>query len=172
MMKKRTVFNRLIFCSEFSNLACALLDKWYREDMELASQLLTYDLVNWSHWTCLTLAVSANLKDFLSHPACQFIISELWMGGMRVRKYVAFKIIFALIFPPAIFWIHFKSAKEIKYMPKTQEEHEQNQENQSRYNSFSSGQDRQNSIASFATQTVDLFGSNPNLVSFLALKAF
>ena len=87
------------------------------------------------------------------------------MGGMRVRKYVAFKIVVALFCPPAIFWIQFKSAKEIKYMPKTQEEHEQYREDQSRYASFSSGQDRVNSISSLASQTGDLFGSTPNLVS-------
>ena len=47
---------------DFATLAYGLLDKCYKEDDELTSQLLTYDLVNWSHWTCLSLAVSANLK--------------------------------------------------------------------------------------------------------------
>lgn len=116
--------------SEFSNLAVGLLDKCYKEEDELASQLLTYDLVDWSHWTCLTLAVSANLKDFLSHAACQLLINDLWMGGMKIRKHVIFKVIAALLFPPAIFAIQFKSAKELQYMPQTQEEHEQELENQ------------------------------------------
>lgn len=107
-----------------------LLDKCYKEDDKLTSQLLTYDLVNWSHWTCLTLAVSANLKDFLSHAACQVLISDLWMGGMKIRKFVTFKVITALLFPPAIFAIQFKSAKELQYMPQTQEEHEQDMEDQ------------------------------------------
>jgi transient receptor potential cation channel subfamily M protein 3 len=115
---------------EFATLAYGLLDKCYKEDDELTSQLLTYDLVNWSHWTCLSLAVSGNLKDFLSHTACQLLISDLWMGGMKIRKYVTWKIITALLFPPAIFTIQFKSAKELQYMPQTQEEHEQELENQ------------------------------------------
>ena len=72
----------------------------------------------------------SNLKDFLSHAACQLLISDLWMGGMKIRKYVTWKIITALLFPPAIFAIQFKSAKELQYMPQTQEEHEQEMESQ------------------------------------------
>ena len=125
------IYNEFKQCEqEFATLAYGLLDKCYKEDDELTSQLLTYDLVNWSHWTCLSLAVSGNLKDFLSHTACQLLISDLWMGGMKIRKYVTWKIITALLFPPAIFTIQFKSAKELQYMPQTQEEHEQELENQ------------------------------------------
>jgi transient receptor potential cation channel subfamily M member 3 len=109
-------------------LATGLLDKCYKEDDELTSQLLTYDLTNWSHWTCLSLAVSANLKDFLSHAACQLLISDLWMGGMKIRKNITYKVITALLFPIAIFAIQFKSVKELQYMPQTQEEHEQDLE--------------------------------------------
>jgi transient receptor potential cation channel subfamily M member 3 len=107
---------------EFSNLAYGLLDKCYKENYELTHQLLTYDLVNWSHWTCLSLAVCSNLKEFLSHAACQMLINDLWMGGMKVRQ--NYKILAGLLFFPAIFMIHFKSAKELQYMPQTQEEHE------------------------------------------------
>lgn len=65
------------------------------------------------------------MKDFLSHAACQSLISELWIGGMKLRKHITFKVISALIFPPAIFAIEFKSAKELQVMPQTEEEHEQ-----------------------------------------------
>ena len=85
--------------------------------------MLTYDLVNWSHWTCLNLAVAASLKDFLSHTSCQMLFSDLWMGGMKIRKYVTYKVIAALLFPPALFLMQFKTAKELQYMPQTQEEH-------------------------------------------------
>lgn len=106
-----------------------MLDKCYKEDDELTQQLLTYDLVNWSHWTCLSLAVCSNLKEFLSHAACQTLINDLWMGGMKIRKHVIFKVITGLLFPPAIFAIQFKTAKELQYMPQTQEEHEKELEN-------------------------------------------
>jgi transient receptor potential cation channel subfamily M protein 3 len=118
------------YSDEFANLALGLLDKCYKEDDEVTSQLLTYDLVNWSHWTCLSLAVSANLKDFLSHASCQLLISDLWMGGMKIRKHITYKVITALLCPPAIFAIQFKSAEELQYMPQTQEEYEYELENQ------------------------------------------
>jgi hypothetical protein len=51
------------------------------------------------------------------------------MGGMKIRKNITYKILLALLFPPAIFAIQFKSAKELQYMPQTQEEHEQDLEN-------------------------------------------
>jgi transient receptor potential cation channel subfamily M protein 3 len=59
--------------------------------------LLTQDLVNWSHWTCISLAFSANLKEFLSHTACQTLISELWLGGMRSHKYAGLKVTLVLL---------------------------------------------------------------------------
>lgn len=162
-------------------MACGLLDKCYKEDDELTSQLLTYDLVNWSHWTCLTLAVSANLKDFLSHAACQLLISDLWMGGMKIRKYVIYKIITALLFPPAIFAIQFKSAQELQYMPQTQEEHEQDLAEQADSAETVSNDPNNNELFELNNpiiektslssndvlniSTVDLFSSNRNLVS-------
>jgi len=117
------------YAEEFSNLAYGLLDKCYKEDDELTHQLLTYDLINWSHWTCLSLAVCSNLKEFLSHASCQMLINDLWMGGMKIRKHVILKVLAGLLFPPFIFMIQFKSAKELQYMPQTQEEHENELEN-------------------------------------------
>jgi hypothetical protein len=70
------------------------------------------------------LAYIANLKDFFSHTACQTLINDLWMGGMKMRKYIVLKVISALLFPPAIFAIEFKTVNELKYMPQTEEEHE------------------------------------------------
>ena len=67
------------------------------------------------------MAVSANLKDFISHDACQMLINDLWLGGIKKRKNVTYKVITALLFPPALFVIHFKSAKELKFMQQTVE---------------------------------------------------
>lgn len=169
-------FNSLL--REFTTLAIGILDKAYKEDDTLTSQLLTYDLVNWSHWTCLNLAVCANLKDFLSHAACQLLISDLWMGGMKIRKNVTFKVITALIFPPAIFAIEFKSAKELQYMPQTQEEHEQELEAQESSSIISSESEnriedlienytkRQPSQAGFDDESkIDLLDKNDGLKS-------
>jgi hypothetical protein len=51
------------------------------------------------------------------------------MGGMKIRKYITYKVIAALLFPPFIFAIQFRSAAELQYMPQTQEEYEQEREN-------------------------------------------
>ena len=144
------------YADEFGTLAVGLLDRCYKEDDELTSQLLTYDLVNWSHWTCLTLAVAANHKDFLSHAACQLLISDLWMGGMKIRKYVTYKVITALLFPPAIFAIQFKSAKELQYMPQTQEEYEHDLENQDSLSSSDSSDSRNSSKSNSLIKLNDL----------------
>ena len=60
---------------------------------------------------------------------------------MKIHKQVTFKIIMAILFPPALFAIQFKTAKELQYMPQTQEEHEQDMEsldeNRDGYNSGS-----------------------------------
>jgi len=103
--------------SEFSNLAFGLLEKCFKEDRELTHQLLTYDLTNWSHWTCLSLDVCSNLKEFVSHTACQMLIADLWLDGLKIRKNLNLKVIIALMFSPAIFAIRFKSARELQYMP-------------------------------------------------------
>jgi transient receptor potential cation channel subfamily M protein 3 len=57
------------------------------------------------------------------------LINDLWMGGMKIRKHVILKVLAGLLFPPFIFMIQFKSAKELQYMPQTQEEHENELEN-------------------------------------------
>lgn len=68
------------------------------------------------------------------------LINDLWMGGMKIRKHIIFKVITGLLFPPAIFAIQFKSAKELQYMPQTQEEHENELENKDDDDSTSSKQ--------------------------------
>ncbi len=56
-----------------------------------------------------------------------------------MRKYITFKVISALFFPPAIFAIKFKTVSELKYMPQTEEEHENDMnESLTRYSSESS----------------------------------
>lgn len=103
-----------------------LLDNCYKEDPVFTNLLLTHDLAYWSHWTCLSLAVSANLKDFMSHPACQRLISEIWMGGMKDRKNSSYQVIMGLLFPPIISTIEFKTAKEFQLMPQTEAMYEEN----------------------------------------------
>ena len=100
------------------------MDECFKEDNELTNLLLTRNLEYWSNWTCLSLAVSANLKEFLSHAACQLLISDIWMGGIKLRKHVSLKVLFGIVVPPALFLIQFKSNKEFKLMPQTERMYE------------------------------------------------
>ncbi|CAF0916482.1 unnamed protein product [Rotaria sordida] len=113
---------------DFQQRALALLDQCYQEDDVNATQILTCELENWSNWTCLDLSVTAYLRDFVAHKCCQQLLSDLWIGGMNVRKYLKWMVLIALVFPPALFFIDFKSSKELQLMPQTEEEYFQNEE--------------------------------------------
>ena len=72
--------------------------------------------------TCLSLAVMANNRKFLSHPISQIILGDLWMGGLRMRRNPGFKIILGLLLPPTIVHLEFKTKEELELMPQTEEE--------------------------------------------------
>ncbi len=85
----------LLLCvsdSEFAMLAYDLLEHSYKTDDDLTQQLLTYELQNWSDQTCLSLAVSASHREFIAHTCCQILLTEMWMGGLRMRKYTSAKV--------------------------------------------------------------------------------
>ena len=77
---------------EFATLAMSLLDQCHEVDDDLTQQLLTYELKTWSCQTCLSLAVSASFQEFVAHTGCQILLSEMWMGGLVMRKYASFKV--------------------------------------------------------------------------------
>ncbi len=58
----------------------------------MTQQLLTYELLNWSDQTVLSLAVTASHRDFLAHTSCQILLTEMWMGALRMRKYTSLKV--------------------------------------------------------------------------------
>lgn len=120
--------------------AVALLDQCYEEDDNNTTQILTCELENWSSWTCLDLSVNAYLRDFVAHKCCQQLLSDLWIGGMNVRKYLKWMVLLGLICPPALYLIDFKSPKELQLMPQTEEEYFQNEEDL-----FDSGDDSDDS---------------------------
>eukprot|EP00058_Branchiostoma_floridae_P016533 XP_002602021.1 hypothetical protein BRAFLDRAFT_82609 [Branchiostoma floridae] len=75
------------------NLALQLLDHCYRQDDTKAMQLLTYELKYWSKQTCLSLAVAANHREFIAHTCCQVLLSDMWMGGLQMRKSSGLKVL-------------------------------------------------------------------------------
>ena len=110
-------------CRQFRELALGVLEQCYRENGDKTCQLLTYELKNWSDWTCLSLAVIAHHQEFVAHKCCQMILNDLWMGGMAIRRYLNWKVVASILLFPLVLWLEFKSAEELKLQPKTHEEH-------------------------------------------------
>ena len=69
-----------------------LLEQCFKTDDDMTLQLLTYKLEEWSDQTCLSLAVSANHRELIAHTCCQILLSEMWMGALRMRKYTSLKV--------------------------------------------------------------------------------
>uniref|UniRef100_A0A4W5JLI3 Transient receptor potential cation channel subfamily M member 3 n=1 Tax=Hucho hucho TaxID=62062 RepID=A0A4W5JLI3_9TELE len=78
--------------SEFGQLAVELLDQSYKQDEQMAMKLLTYELKNWSNATCLQLAVAAKHRDFIAHTCSQMLLTDMWMGRLRMRKNSGLKV--------------------------------------------------------------------------------
>ena len=110
------------YADEFGQEAYELLEYCYRKDSRRTQQLLTYEMPNWSYKTCLDIAFTGRNCKFLSHPCAQRVLSDLWLGGLRTRRYTNWKILFLLIFPifvPLLVFriprfLEFKSKEEIK----------------------------------------------------------
>lgn len=81
-----------IFFSEFLNIALGLLDECYRTNEDVAQQLLTYNLDNWGDQCCLSLAVATGHEEFVAHTCCQTLLSEIWMGAMKMGEWASLKV--------------------------------------------------------------------------------
>uniref|UniRef100_A0A669DQ92 Transient receptor potential cation channel, subfamily M, member 1a n=1 Tax=Oreochromis niloticus TaxID=8128 RepID=A0A669DQ92_ORENI len=92
---------------DFGQLAYELLDQSYKHDEQVAMKLLTYELKNWSNSTCLKLAVAAKHRDFIAHTCSQMLLTDMWMGCLRMGKSNSLKVILGIIFPPAILLLDF-----------------------------------------------------------------
>ncbi|XP_016086936.1 transient receptor potential cation channel subfamily M member 1-like [Sinocyclocheilus grahami] len=93
---------------EFGTLAYELLDQSYKHDEQLAMKLLTYELKNWSNSTCLKLAVAAKHRYFIAHTCSQMLLTDMWMGSLRMGKNPGLKVILSLIVPPFILLLDFR----------------------------------------------------------------
>ncbi|XP_041650642.1 transient receptor potential cation channel subfamily M member 1 [Cheilinus undulatus] len=100
---------------EFGQLAYELLDQSYKHDEQVAMKLLTYELVNWSNSTCLKLAVAAKQRDFIAHTCSQMLLTDMWMGCLRIGKNPGLKVIFGIICPPLILLLDFRLGDDASY---------------------------------------------------------
>uniref|UniRef100_A0A8C6LYA1 Transient receptor potential cation channel, subfamily M, member 1b n=2 Tax=Nothobranchius furzeri TaxID=105023 RepID=A0A8C6LYA1_NOTFU len=100
---------------EFGQLAYELLDQSYKHDEQVAMKLLTYELVNWSNSTCLKLAVAAKQRDFIAHTCSQMLLTDMWMGCLRIGKSPGLKVILGIVFPPFILLLDFRIGDDASY---------------------------------------------------------
>ncbi|KAK2854364.1 hypothetical protein Q5P01_007025 [Channa striata] len=100
---------------EFGQLAYELLDQSYKHDEQVAMKLLTYELENWSNSTCLKLAVAAKHRDFIAHTCSQMLLTDMWMGCLRMGKSNSLKVILGIILPPAILLLDFRIRDEASH---------------------------------------------------------
>lgn len=82
----------LFYFREFGQLALDILEKAFKQNEQMAMKLLTYELKNWSNSTCLKLAVSVGLRPFVSHTCTQMLLTDMWMGRLKMRKNSWFKV--------------------------------------------------------------------------------
>ncbi|XP_069654130.1 transient receptor potential cation channel subfamily M member 1 isoform X5 [Haliaeetus albicilla] len=111
---------------DFGQLAVELLDQSYKHDEQIAMKLLTYELKNWSNSTCLKLAVAAKHRDFIAHTCSQMLLTDMWMGRLRMRKNPGLKVIMGILFPPTILFLEFRSYDDYSYQ--TSRENEEGRE--------------------------------------------
>uniref|UniRef100_A0A8C2D9I4 non-specific serine/threonine protein kinase n=1 Tax=Cyprinus carpio TaxID=7962 RepID=A0A8C2D9I4_CYPCA len=106
---------------EFGQLAVDLLDQAFRENERMAMKLLTWEMKDWSNFTCLQMAVSSRLRPFVAHNCTQMLLTDLWMGRLNLSKNSWFKIIASILMPVAIQMLEFKSQAEMSHVPQPQE---------------------------------------------------
>ncbi|XP_015267020.1 PREDICTED: transient receptor potential cation channel subfamily M member 6 [Gekko japonicus] len=109
---------------EFGQLALDVLDNAFKQNEQMAMKLLTYQLKNWSNSTCLKLAVSAGLLPFVSHTCTQMLLTDMWMGRLKMRKNSWLKVILSILLPPTILTLEFKSKAEMSHVPQSQDFHQ------------------------------------------------
>ncbi|XP_006835068.1 PREDICTED: transient receptor potential cation channel subfamily M member 6 [Chrysochloris asiatica] len=109
------------YSKQFGQLALDVLEKAFKQNERMAMKLLTYELKNWSNATCLKLAVSGGLRPFVSHTCTQMLLTDMWMGRLKMRKHSWLKIILSILLPPTILTLEFKSKAEMSHIPQPQD---------------------------------------------------
>ncbi|TRY90810.1 hypothetical protein DNTS_009691 [Danionella cerebrum] len=124
---------------EFGQLAYELLDQSYKHDEHMAMKLLTYELKNWSKSTCLKLAVAAKHRDFIAHTCSQMLLTDMWMGCLRVGKTNGFKVILGIIFPPFILLLDFRTGDDLSYQNSKEKDEVKEKEDDTKSNKDGTG---------------------------------
>ncbi|KAF5890124.1 transient receptor potential cation channel subfamily M member 6-like isoform X1 [Clarias magur] len=106
---------------EFGQLAVDLLDKAFKENERMAMKLLTWEMTDWSNFTCLQMAVASGHRPLVTHSCTQMLLTDLWMGRLNMRKNSWLKIIVSILLPVGIQLLEFKSEAEMSHVPQSHE---------------------------------------------------
>ncbi|XP_075134506.1 transient receptor potential cation channel subfamily M member 6 [Leptodactylus fuscus] len=109
------------YSKEFGQLTVNLLENAFKRNEQMAMKLLTYELKNWSNSTCLKLAVSSALRSFMCHTCTQMLLTDMWMGCLKMRKNSWLKVVLGILFPPCILMLEFKTKAEMSHVPQAQD---------------------------------------------------
>ncbi|KAE8633107.1 hypothetical protein XENTR_v10001784 [Xenopus tropicalis] len=112
------------YSKEFGQLALDILENAFKMNEQMAMKLLTYQLKNWSNSTCLKLAVSSTLRPFVSHTCTQMLLTDMWMGRLKMRKHSWLKVILGILLPPFVLMLEFKTKAEMSHVPQSLEFHQ------------------------------------------------
>jgi len=69
-------------CSFFEDLSVGLLAECHSSDQRKTIRLLIRELPGFGKTTTLKMAVQADNKNFVAHPACQNLLTEIWTGKL------------------------------------------------------------------------------------------
>ena len=95
------------YAADCKAAALDLFDYCYRQDAEMSKQILTKKLTQWSRQNCLRLAFACGHRDLLAHPCSQWILSDMWMGGLRTRRSTNLKILGGIFCLPLVLTFEF-----------------------------------------------------------------
>ncbi|XP_072177786.1 transient receptor potential cation channel subfamily M member-like 2 [Diadema setosum] len=97
---------------KYEQLAIGVIDQCHTTHDELAQKLISFPQTRWGDKSILEMAAETKDMNFISHPCCQGLITDAWMGGLRSQDRLIFLTLFFPILIP--FLIQFKEEEELQ----------------------------------------------------------
>jgi len=70
-------------CSFYKNLAIGVLNECFSSSQHTTTLLIVHKSKSYGCATPVQLAVHANNKEFIAHPACQDALTTIWFGRLQ-----------------------------------------------------------------------------------------
>ena len=110
------VFIHSFIHSDFKNLSVSLLDLCNREDEKQTLKLITGQLEQFNHRTCIDMAVSMRHLEFVAHSSVQALLNDVWTGSIKNLDITTRDFLLTMIFPPYLITFDFRNETELKSM--------------------------------------------------------